>query len=58
MTITIKVISFQTTGVEVSVKSVNIPETSDSVVSFFLFIYKFFNVPCYAIILTRVIWSI
>ena len=56
MTIT-KFISFQTTGVEVSVKSVNIPETSDSVVSFF-FIYKFFNALCYAIILTCVIWSI
>ena len=52
--------SFQTTGVEVSVKSVNIPETSDSVVSFFFFdVYlPLFNVLCYSIILTCVISSI
>lgn len=34
--------SFQTTGVEVSVKSVNIPETSDSVVSFCCLLFCFF----------------
>ena len=53
--------SFQTIGVEVSVKSVNIPETSDSVVSFFFDVQVYlplFNVLCYSIILTCVISSI
>lgn len=43
--------SFQTTGVEVSVKSVNIPETSDSVVSFccllFFFLFFFVDIQVY-----------